>query len=438
MNKRIKFITILLLVFLFIGCLWIPPIPTKKLTVSESELSSISIGGSTKKEVYKILGKPNRLNHEKYCVYEVERDYGYVIGEHGVADLGGKQYRIFVEFDQKDILRNYDIEKGFQDSLTGSGIKYGVVSKSASLETHKTVLHWGESQLFDYHSIIATSSNKKLLAVKSRHGPVWLINLETLENVRLEKTVEREYFILSPDGRYLAYILDFIRVIDTATEENVSIFKEHGKLSFWSRKSGPTVLAFFPDGNKIASGGRDGFVKIWEVTTGIEINSFKAYEGSVSSIALSPDGKMLATADDAGIILWDPLTGYALDRIDIVGNLEYLPYGLKFSPNGNILAINKGSHVELIRINKNWRSLEKLDDVFLLPFGGMEYNTWRFIDFSRDGRTIAASNGSSIVWDIEKQRKKWRHVAIYNRWCPRGSKFHSEIQAIAICQKKIY
>jgi WD40 repeat protein len=408
--------------------------------VSKRELNSIVIGRSAKKGVYEILGKPNCLEHEKYCVYDVEWCYGYLIivapGGVGGAELCTKQYRILVEFDQNDILKNYDIEKGFKKG----GEQYGVVSKSASLGTHKTVLLWEKPNLAFYHSTIATSSNKKLLAVKSIHGPVWLINLETIENVRLENTIDLKYFILSPDGRYLAYVLDFINVLDTATQGHVSIFKGHGKLSFWSRKSGPTVLAFFPDGNKIASGGRDGLVKIWEVTTGIEINSFKAYEGSVSSIAVSPDGKMLATAGVTGIILWDPLTGYDFDRIKSTGDLEYLHYGLKFSPNGNILAINKGSHVELIRINKKWRSFEELEDVFLLPFAGSDYHTWRFIDFSRDGRNIAASNGSAIVWDIERQQKIWRHVVNpknrrYTTWS-RTPYDPSAIHAIAFCRNK--
>ncbi|MHC4457526.1 MAG: WD40 repeat domain-containing protein [Planctomycetota bacterium] len=441
MVKQIKFITLLLLTFFFTGCLWVPLV-TKKHTVSKDEIDSFVIGRSAKKEVYEILGKPNCLEQKKYCVYEVESSRGLLIwavpygGGAGVEDLGGPQYRILLEFDQNDILRNYDIEKGFKDSWSGSGIKYGVASKSASLKTHKTVLLWGKSGQSFYHSTIATSSDKQLLAIKSIHGSVWLINLDTSENVRLENTRDLKYFKLSPDGRYLAYVLNFINVLDTATLRQVSIFKGHGKYSFWPIKSGPTVLAFFPDGNKIASGGRDGFVKIWEAMTGIEINSFKAYEKSVSSIAISPDGKMLATAGGTSIILWDPLTGYEFDRINNAGDLKNLHYGLKFSPNGNILAINKGSHLELLRINKKWASFEGLEDVFLLPFAGREYNTWRFIDFSRDGRNIAASNGSSIVWDIERQRKIWRHVAIYNRWRWRGPDLPSAIHAIAFCQNK--
>jgi WD40 repeat protein len=435
MIKQIKFITLLLLTLLFIGCLWIPPV-TKKHLVSKDKIDSFVIGRSTKKEVYEILGKPNCLEQEKYCVYEVESSRGLIIwavpyGGGGVEDLGGPQYRILLEFDQNDILKNYDIEKG---TLKGR-FKYGVVSKSATLKTHKTVLLWEKPPIWPpFYSGAVTSSNKQLLAIKVFYGPMWLVNLETNEKVKLENIKGVKNFKLSSDGRYLAYVSDFINTLDLVTQRQVSIFKGHSKTSFWSGKYGPTVLAFFPDGNKIASGGHAGFVKIWETITGIEINSFKAYKKSVSSIAVSPDGKMLATSGDTGIILWDPLTGNEIDRIKSAGDFKYFPYGLKFSPNGNILAINKGSHVEIVRINKKGRSFEGLEDVFLLPFGGLQH-LWRFIDFSKDGRKIAASNGSAIVWNIERQQKIWRHVANLERWSFKGYP-RDAIHAIAFCRNK--
>lgn len=450
MNKQIKFITLLLLTLFFTGCLWVPP--TKKHAVSEEDLNSIVIGRSTKKELYEILGKPNRLEHDKYCVYDVEWSYGFVIIPFqygGAGYLSGKQYRILLEFDESDILRNYDIEKG---KIKYNG-KYGVVSKSALLNTHKTVLLWEKPITWPYtyySKTIAGSCGKQLLAIKKKREPIWLINLETIEKVQLKKIKDVKYLNLSPDGRYLAYVSNSINVLDTATGQQVSIFKGH-KPSDGSRKD-PTVLDFFPDGNMIASGGHKGFVKIWETITGIEINSFKAYEGSVGFIAVSPDGKMLATAGDKSIILWDPLTGSEFDRIKSKGDYlhrfdtlklppkphGYLPYGLKFSPTGNILAINKGSHVELIRINKRWKSFEGLEDVFLLPFGGWEPYIGRFIDFSKDGRHIAASNGSAIVWDIERRQKIWRHVVNYKNRRHTFFYFYDPylIHAIAFSQNK--
>jgi WD40 repeat protein len=437
MIKQTKIITPLLLTLFFTGCLWIPP--TKKHAVSEKDLNSIVIGRSTKKELYEILGKPNRLEHDKYYVYDVEWSYGFLIiagpqsGESFY--LSGKQYRILLEFDESDILRNYDIEKG---KFIYNG-EYGVVSKSALLNTHKTVLLWEKPITWPYtyySTTISGSCGKQLLAIGKKREPIWLINLETIEKVQLKKIKDVKYLKLSPDGRYLAYVSNSINVLDSASGQQVSIFKGHDVRFFLS--STP-VLDFFPDGNKIASGGHYGLVRIWETITGVEINSFKAYEGSVGSIAVSPDGKMLATAGGKSIILWDPLTGSEFDRIKSKDDylhrfdttqLPYLPfrYGLKFSPTGNILAINKGTHVELIRINKKHMSFEKFEDVFLLPFGGPEPYTWRFIDFSKDGRHIAASNGSAIVWDIERRQKIWRHVVNYKE------KRSSRIHAIAFCR----
>jgi WD40 repeat protein len=57
----------------------------------------------------------------------------------------------------------------------------------------------------------------------------------------------------------------------------------------------------------LASAGRDGVVRLWDLETGKKNRSLKGHANWVTSVAWSPDGKRLAsTSNDNSIKLWDP------------------------------------------------------------------------------------------------------------------------------------
>lgn len=55
-------------------------------------------------------------------------------------------------------------------------------------------------------------------------------------------------------------------------------------------------LAFLPSGQQLVSSSLDGTARLWDVATGKELMVFRAHEGGIRSVAVSPDGKTLATA----------------------------------------------------------------------------------------------------------------------------------------------
>src|SRR5207237_8653684 len=66
------------------------------------------------------------------------------------------------------------------------------------------------------------------------------------------------------------------------------------------------VAAFAPDGRRLATGGRDGAVSVWDVATGDVALSLPGHEGPVTGLVFSRDGaKLVSTSMDGTALVWD-------------------------------------------------------------------------------------------------------------------------------------
>jgi len=192
----------------------------------------------------------------------------------------------------------------------------------------------------------------------------------------------------SPDGSLLGMAYGSAVLYDVA-----NLQAEPRRLTAGELRVGS--VAFDPSGSLVAAGAgslasNDGAVYVWELETGDERAVLTDYTGSVSALAFSPDGDLLATRRSAepGVRLWD-----------VRGNKQQATFGeagvhqIVFSPDGSLLAgFGRGSDVWVW----DWRQ-----NRLQWTLSGHE-GPLRAVAFSPDSRVLASAARDQTVrlWDV--------------------------------------
>jgi WD40 repeat protein/serine/threonine protein kinase len=112
------------------------------------------------------------------------------------------------------------------------------------------------------------------------------------------------------------------------------------------RRDGVYCVAFSPDGNRLASGGQDGSIIIWDPLRGNEQVGWSAHADRVTDLDYSPDGTLLASASlDRTVKVWKADTHELIATFSLESNRALC---LAFSQDSRRLAT--GGHDHLVRI----------------------------------------------------------------------------------------
>jgi WD40 repeat protein/DNA-binding SARP family transcriptional activator len=253
--------------------------------------------------------------------------------------------------------------------------------------------------------------NGDLLATASLDGTAKLWNPASGELLLTIDDSDSELFgvAISPDGKRLATaafdhktrVYDLESASGGVKAELVHILAGHDQNAqpVGALFEGIIAIAFSPDGNKLATGGADGFAKVWQVEAGEELLSIQAHPSGVgiTNLAFSPDSKYLATTSDQDVIsnvgslakIWDAESGEELVAYE--GHIESdRIWGLAFSPDGDRMATS-GS------ILKVW---DRSTGTEIFEFGG-HTGTIGGLVFSQDGKYLASASvdGTARLWD---------------------------------------
>ena len=123
----------------------------------------------------------------------------------------------------------------------------------------------------------------------------------------------------------------------------------------------------------------------------------------MTSLAISPDGKTLASGTHSRVMLWDLATAKHITTIE---DLQFWVYALAFSPDGKILASGENSEINLWEV-ATWKKLKTLKD-------SREdlTDSAKSLAFSPDGKILVSAgwvDEAIIVWDVATGNKLGAH-----------------------------
>jgi RNA polymerase sigma factor (sigma-70 family) len=227
-----------------------------------------------------------------------------------------------------------------------------------------------------------------------------------------------ELVAFSGDGRQLAVGLreGEILIFDTATGKQTASLDAQGagKLrSFY-------FLVFGANGQSLLSIGRDSdsreSICHWDLATQTLRKRVVPAYGARPTVALSPDGRLLAVPTRSTVNIWDTETGEV--RSTLQGERSRVWYGLAFSPDSKTLVTAWADDDERDAVASFWDTATGKPAATPTRFR-VSLAAMQDLHYSPDGRRLIIPGGCFVrVWDIEKGQEVLQQDAhVYGVTC---------------------
>jgi len=274
------------------------------------------------------------------------------------------------------------------------------------------------------------STGKELLSVKgstygidSERGYVW-------------------FAAFSPDGKFLATAGGdgVARIWDAITGQQLISLKGHSDEVF--------TVAFSRDGNRLVTSSYDSTAKVWDVTTGEELLTVREEGGEEGDIVVvwwatfSPDGSQIATAvtknfEGGWTSVWDAETGQKMMTLPALGptmrSVAFSPDGVRivtaeddrtakiwdarsgkllmtlYGHTNNVTEAEfslDGTRIVTVSLDRQIKVWDAVTGQELFTLAGHHDGIWS-VSFSSDGEHIvtASNDNTAKVWRISPTRE---------------------------------
>lgn len=186
-------------------------------------------------------------------------------------------------------------------------------------------------------------------------------------------------------------------VVDVSADETLRVWQaDQDKPVVLKLSSGSiSALALSTNGKLVAIGGDDE-LRLWDAGAGENMRTLSGHQATVNALVFSQDDRLLGSADTAGNIkIWDVATGQLKDNFSAGAKVT----ALRFAPMGQLLA-SAGDD----------RSVSLWD----LRSDGLRFKlqkhsgTVNALTFSTDGQLLASGSDdrSVIIWEVASGKSK--------------------------------